>query len=371
YLTNQSSTVTLTIYEGPEGGKIVGKVTAKVSKGVATFKVNFPIAGEYTLVATNGLLGDLSKTFTVKPAAPARLVIAQQPTTVTAGNTLSPVVVNLVDRFGNIVAGDSTTKVSVSLNGKGATLGGTTEVTVVNGVATFDALTMTKAGDKYSLQFASGKMKAKSGFFSVVPGEATQLLFVNDPIATAAGAMIRAKKGGIAVQLADAHGNLVTTSGTFVTLSIDGTLMGTLTAPTVNGIATFSNLSIEQAGEYVLLANSGILSGSSGTFTINPAAATRIEFVQQPADVNSGTMLIPAFEVRLLDRFGNVAAFERSAIKLQIVSGPAGGKLFGSTSVKPNNGTARFDNVSLQTSGQYVIRATYGRLSIESDPFIV
>ena len=59
----------------------------------------------------------------------------------------------------------------------------------------------------------------------------------------------------------DANGNLVTTDTSSVTIAIgtnpgSGTLGGTLTVAAVNGVATFSNLSINKAGTgYTLTAS--------------------------------------------------------------------------------------------------------------------
>ena len=55
------------------------------------------------------------------------------------------------------------------------------------------------------------------------------------------------------VSVEDANGNVVTSDGSSVTIAIganpgSGTLGGTLTVAAVNGVATFSDLSINKAG---------------------------------------------------------------------------------------------------------------------------
>ena len=56
-----------------------------------------------------------------------------------------------------------------------------------------------------------------------------------------------------------------------------GTLAGTLTQPTVNGVATFSNLTISSAGSYTLQASAtGLTGAASNPFTINPLPAPTI-----------------------------------------------------------------------------------------------
>ena len=123
-----------------------------------------------------------------------------------------------------------------------------------------------------------------------------------------------------------------------------------------------------QAGD-VLIAISGSFTATSDSFTITPAAATKIVFVSaSPTDTVAGAVLAPIV-VRLEDDFGNVATREKSAAKLQIVTGPSGAKLSGATNVKPVNGIITFSAASLQTVGEYVLQVTYDKRSIESDRF--
>ena len=80
------------------------------------------------------------------------------------------------------------------------------------------------------------------------------------------------------VAVEDAYGNVVASDNTDqVTVAIlsnpgNGLLAGTKTVTVVNGIAQFSNLSINAAGQlYSLQATSGSLTpGTSASFTINP-----------------------------------------------------------------------------------------------------
>jgi hypothetical protein len=80
------------------------------------------------------------------------------------------------------------------------------------------------------------------------------------------------------VTVQDASGNTITTSAISITLAIlnnpaSGTLSGTLTVAAVNGVATFSNLSINRVGNgYTLRATGGGLTrADSASFNITPA----------------------------------------------------------------------------------------------------
>jgi subtilisin-like proprotein convertase family protein len=104
-----------------------------------------------------------------------------------------------------------------------------------------------------------------------------KLSFITQPTTTLAGAAINPTTG-VQVRLLDANDNPVNDSGVPVTIAIgtnpsDGALSGTLTVNTVNGVATFTGLSIDIWGNgYTLAATSPSLTqGVSATFNVAPA----------------------------------------------------------------------------------------------------
>jgi autotransporter-associated beta strand protein len=133
-----------------------------LTNGTGSFSVTLFTAGGQTLTATDTASGGLSgsATVTVAPAAADHLVFLQPPTDTPAGQTLSPVLVAIVDQFGNVEAGDSSDAVTLSLgvdpSGGTATLSGTLTVTVVNGMATFSDLAIDQAGAGYTLHATIG-----------------------------------------------------------------------------------------------------------------------------------------------------------------------------------------------------------------------
>src|SRR5437016_14417880 len=69
----------------------------------------------------------------------------------------------------------------------GSTLGGTTTLAAVNGVASFATLTLDKTGTGYWLTAtASGLSTATSSAFNITAGAATQLVFGTQPSTTVA-----------------------------------------------------------------------------------------------------------------------------------------------------------------------------------------
>jgi hypothetical protein len=109
-----------------------------------------------TDTSTGSITGSAS--LSVNPAAADHLLFLQQPTDTPAGQTLSPVMVEVVDAFGNVETGDNSDTITLSLgtNLSGGTLGGTLSLTVVNGVATFSDLSIDLAGTGYTLHAAIG-----------------------------------------------------------------------------------------------------------------------------------------------------------------------------------------------------------------------
>jgi hypothetical protein len=112
---------------------------------------------------------------------------------------------------------------------------------------------------------------------TINPAAAAKLAITKGPGATTAG---KAISPAVKVAVEDAFGNIVTTNTSTVTIAKNtgpagATLSGTLAVAAVKGIATFSNLILKTAGRYSLKATDGALAAvTTGTFTINPAAAT-------------------------------------------------------------------------------------------------
>jgi hypothetical protein len=130
--------------------------------GVHTFTngVTLKTAGRQTVTATDTVIGSLtgSGMVTVTPAAADHLLFLQQPTDTAAGQTMSAVIVEVVDAFGNVETSDNSDTITLSLgsNPSGGTLSGTLSVTVVHGVATFSNLSIDVAGLGYTLHAAIG-----------------------------------------------------------------------------------------------------------------------------------------------------------------------------------------------------------------------
>src|SRR5207253_2836549 len=148
----------------------------------------------YTLTASaSGFTPGTSTTFDITPGTATQLAFTQQPSTTVAGATISPAVqVTALDAAGNPVP-SFTGSVTVALgsNPGGSTLGGTTTVAAVNGVASFGDLSANKTGTGYALTAtAAGLNPATSSGFTIIAGTATQLVFGTQPSTTVANRQI-------------------------------------------------------------------------------------------------------------------------------------------------------------------------------------
>ena len=95
--------------------------------------------------------------------SPAKLAFVQQPTTAIAGLPISPPIeVAVEDSEGDVVTSDNSTVTIAAFGAGGATLSGTRSVAAVDGVATFNNLSLTAAGT-YTLAVGDGGL---TGVFS-------------------------------------------------------------------------------------------------------------------------------------------------------------------------------------------------------------
>ncbi len=217
--------------------------------------------------------GESHNDVTLTAVAPAtKLVIDQQPTDTAAGDTIESITVEIDDANGNLFSSDA----AVTLTSD-ASVDGTLTVNAVDGIATFDDISITEAGD-YSLTFTADDLtSATSDDFSITPGAPTTLVISQPPTDSArTGEAI----GDVEVDVEDAFGNIVTDDASDVTISAesdgnpadDGVLAGTTTVTAENGVAVFSDLSITQPGTYSLTAEDGELdTATTDDLTITPA----------------------------------------------------------------------------------------------------
>ncbi len=356
-----SGSVTVAIGTNGGGGTLSGTTTVAAVSGVAAFStLSIEGAGTgYTLTATaSGLSGATSSAFNITIGAAAALSFLVQPSNASGGATLSPAVqIEILDAGGNRVT-SATTSVSLAIasNPGSGSLTGTNPVTAATGIASFSNLSIDRAGTGYTLTAtATGLTAATSTSFDVTIGSAAKLAFAVHPSNTGGGATIAP---AVQVEIQDAGGNRVTTGTHSVSLEIannpgSGILSGTRPVSTTVGLATFSDLSIDNAGTgYTLLASAtGLASATSSSFDIIVGTAAKLAFFVQPNNATGGVPISPAVTVEIQDAGGNRVTGATNSVTIGLGTNPNGGTLSGTKTVAAVSGLATFNTLTLDSAG--------------------
>jgi hypothetical protein len=177
-----------------------------------------------------------------------------QPTNARAGTALPPVQVTALDSLGHAVqtfAGQ--VMIALGDNPRGANLSGDLQtVTAVSGIATFSGVRIDKSAAGYTVAAVSGLAADRSTAFTLGPGPASVLVFTVQPHNTLPLATIQPP---VQVTAFDAFGNQASnfTGTVHVAIGHNGSLggtarlSGTTSQTAANGVATFSDLSINLA----------------------------------------------------------------------------------------------------------------------------
>src|SRR3989454_576530 len=378
--------VTVALVNNPGGATLSGTTTVAAVDGDATFyDLSLDKTGTgYTLTASvsgGALVAPTSAAFDVAPGPATQLEFTVEPTTATAGTALAPSLqVRALDAAENPVP-TFTVNVTVAFggtSGAGSTLGGTTTVAAVNGVATFGDLTVNQTGTGYWLTAsATGLARAASSAFDVTAGAATQLVFSTEPRTTVADHQI---SPAVKVRALDALGNPVPSfTGSFSKAHGNHRDVRSLRArPSVvlvNGVATFADLTVNKTGtNYWLTATAtGLSRATSSAFTITAGTATELVFGTEPGTTVANHQISPAVKVRALDAFGNIAAGFTGAVGVALGSNPGGATLSGTTPVAAVGGIATYLDLSVNKAGTgYTLTASAsGVPSVTSTAFDV
>ena len=100
-----------------------------------------------------------------------------------------------------------------------------------------------------------------------------------------------------------------------------------------------------------------------------PGAASQVVFAQQPDAATAGSALSPAVTAKLEDVFGNVETGDNASIlSIVMASGPISAAFASgsTTTATVNAGVAAFNNLKLNTAGNYTLQASDGALNLTS-----
>jgi hypothetical protein len=208
----------------------------------------------------------------VSPESASELVLVVSPTgPVIAGMPLA-FDVTLKDSFGNVATGYLGTLGFTSSDAQAVLPASTSFTSTDAGHKVFSVTLKTAGADQtVSVKDGASAFLAATAHVQVDPNTPAKLAFVDQPT----GAKVRAKLAQVSVRITDVYGNLVNTGTPDVTVALAGgnpsaVLSGKQTVTPAGGLATFTDLSVDQQGTgFRLDAMGGTLNGaSSNTFTI-------------------------------------------------------------------------------------------------------
>ncbi len=340
------------------------------SSGVGTASITLYDAQTTTITATQGPISGTSASFTVTGTGTATAFALSTPSTQTAGTAFNETV-TAIDTYGNTATSYAGSK-SVTFtgpanapNGQAPAYPGT--VSFTNGAGTA-SITLYDA-QSTTLTATQGSLTGTSGSFTVSGASSADHFTVPTPSTQTAGTAFNEQLTAI-----DTWGNTATgyTGAKVVTFSGPANAPNG-TAPTYPGSVSFAggvgtaSIKLYDAQSTTLTATQGSATGTSGSFTVNPAGASAFN-VANPGTQTAGT----AFSVTInaLDAWGN-AAPSYTGTQVLTFSGPAnspGGQAPAypaSVSFTSGVGTA---NVTLYNAASTTLTATQGSLTDSSPP---
>ncbi len=361
------------------GPGILGGVSAASTdaEGIATF-TSLSIAsvpGATVLTFTDSVHTNVtSAPITIIAGAPAQLLVRTAPQTGAVLSTLAqPVVIEVQDASNTPLGGIT---IALQPAGNNSTLNGTPNATTLT----------TNASGQASFTWKLGRSARQDSMHVTVPttslqvdatataiaGPASQLIALTpQPLAPTGSIPTGGSSWAPYVVIVSDSGGVDTVSTTAqVSLAIntasssDGSLSGTTTVNAVNGVATFTGLSINLAGvTYRLDISAPSLTGvptltTAPPFTIGVGTLASISFIQGPLAGTSGVPLTPPITVAALDAGGNSVNLNAPLyVRLTIGTGTTGAILTGDSAVFVN-GVATFPAVALDQGGTYTLVAS-------------
>jgi Divergent InlB B-repeat domain len=197
--------------------------------------------------------------------------------------------------------------------------------------------------------------------------QATKLGFVGQPSGVQVGNVITP---AVQVAIQDANGQTVTSRSDPITLQIgantgNATLGGKLTQNAVNGVATFSDLTLSAKGDnYTLVASSDQLpSANSSPFSVSDVPVAQLVFKVPPSNTQAGAPFNPTVTVEIQDQSHAVLTTRTDVIILSLQNNPGAATLSGNAATAVA-GVATFPNLMMTKAGTgYTLAAATGNAS--------
>ncbi|MHA7285291.1 beta strand repeat-containing protein [Arthrobacter sp. MDT3-44] len=286
-LTVASTSPGTTRVSSTQGATTTGTITIPAGATSTTFYYSDTLAGTPTVTVAAPGLTNASQQVTVRAAAPARLTYLSAPTRGQASSTtnVGPMTVQLEDSFGN----PSPAPAGGTLLNLTSTSAGTRIFSTTRGTTTSTpTITIPEAATSTTLYYADtaagtptltvtgANLTSAAQQQTITAAAPAQVQFLQNPTNVRKGVPFSPT---ITATIVDQYGNR-TTSTAAATLELRtstgatgarGNLGGSTTVNAVNGIATFTGLTVggPASGPYTLLATSSLLtSGLSSVFIV-------------------------------------------------------------------------------------------------------
>jgi hypothetical protein len=374
-VTGDTSAVTLTLSSGTFSSTGSNTVSVSAVGGVASFSgMMIGTTGSYTVAAGDGMLSGATSTSFVVYGTPAQLAIIQQPTDTALGQSFSPTVsVAVEDNSGALVGSDGSLVTLTLSSGDFSTGSNAVTVAAVNGLATFNNLTVESVGS-YTLSATDG-MLAGAGSAGFKIATVPTVLSVNRSTPAGIGAETASVsyavtfnepvEGVSAANFQLVLGGGVSASSTLVVSPSSG--FNSFYTVTINNISGTGTLGLNVANATGISDTSGnqFASGFAGftgqvysidqptqlAFTQPPTAS----YTGQPIDAGTG------IQVAVEDGSGNTLSFDSSPVTLTLSSGTFSTGSNTAT-VAAVNGIATFSGLEINSAGNFTISARDGAL---------
>ena len=339
-----ASGLTITAARSAGSGNLLGDLLEGTTNGVATFN------GLYHNVATNitvvfsspGLTSVSSAVITISSASADHLAMVQGDNQTNPVHTTLPInpTVQVLDAFGNPVQ-DATVTFAVQAGGGNA--GTPTVASDAHGLTATTYTLGTVVGTSNNTMLASAAVPGNPNNVlftaSALVGAAAKLGVHTEPSAIATAGVNFAQQPVIWVE--DAYGNPVTNASGVVSAtrnSGSGTLQGTPVATIVNGVATFTDLHHNVAGDTTINFTSGSLAPATSTVvSVQTAAADHLVLAQGDNQTNTVATALPVnAAVEVVDAFGNPV----SGVSVSFAVETGGGHIGTATVTSGTNGLA-------------------------------
>lgn len=367
----QNATVVPEVTTGGATGVTFSSPAPTASTGVTTFTVKSTVSGVKVITVKVTAQGSSTATTLTQTASITFAPVASQTQTTFAGTSTGSIVadnsststltVTVKDAQGAVVANQPVTLAFTGTILPGATLSATSGTTDANGVVTV-TVKSTQVGSATITATVTPTATGVAAFtlnltVQFVPGPLNRIT-MDTPNASTAGVPFSAQarftdafgntitsaNGMVSVEVEDATANGATPPnnhlpmdatgnpnwdgvgkpGNFPDTVLGATIAQNICVQSINGVATFTSLTLNTAANYRLRAHASNLAETvSGSFSVGPNVGVKLGFLNGPAfkaveNVEHAKVWVNAPQGAILDWAGNVAT-GAAAVKLKMI----------------------------------------------------